>query len=305
MFGTCTAYWWNPLTGVLSSSIGTFDNSLASQSFTTPSASGRADSSNDWMLVCKVPTKVDRPVPLGVSGTWTLVFQDEFNGTSVNESYWQILDPGKTWGPISSDPAVGGTADVSAYDNTADFGNCTWDEDQISVSGSLLTLNQALISGTQYGGAIVSRWPLHHGYYEARLKFTSGWPAWWFAWHGNSSNATDNDFDGTEMDVAEAPVWEGHQNYMACNVHTGGYAGNHTEAGSQTYATDGDWHVVGLHWTTTFLRFYCDGVLVREITNTLYIAQDPGVEYMILNNASPGSGNGTAQWDYVRHWTGG
>lgn len=60
MSSTCTAYWWNPTTGVLcgnsgsAGSIGTFANSLASQSFTTPGDNGTGR--NDWVLVCKVPS---------------------------------------------------------------------------------------------------------------------------------------------------------------------------------------------------------------------------------------------------------
>lgn len=51
MRGTSTAEWWNPLTNNYTAIGGTFANSLSSQSFTTPSAAGRPDSSNDWMLV--------------------------------------------------------------------------------------------------------------------------------------------------------------------------------------------------------------------------------------------------------------
>ncbi len=259
------------------------------------------------------------PVPLGVAGNWTLTFQDEFNGSSIDESSWQIVDPAKSWGLISADPPVG-TAALSTYGNTADFGNvqpsssspsasntdCDWSAGQISVSSSVLTLNQTLITGVHYGGCIVSRFPITQGFYEARIQFTSGWPAWWIAWHGDNNPGTDDEFLGVEMDIAEAVGWENNGNYISSNAHTGGYGANHIQAGTQVHSTDGQWHVVGFWWTNTFIRWYVDGVLVREITNPSYVALLASVHYMILNNAKPANGsNGTASWDYVRHWTGG
>lgn len=53
MSGTCTAYWWNPTTAGFTT-IGTFANSLSAQSFTTPGNNGTG--TNDWFLVCKVPS---------------------------------------------------------------------------------------------------------------------------------------------------------------------------------------------------------------------------------------------------------
>lgn len=49
MAGSTVFRWWNPTTGVTGSSLGSFANSLSSQSFTTPGNNGSG--TNDWCLV--------------------------------------------------------------------------------------------------------------------------------------------------------------------------------------------------------------------------------------------------------------
>lgn len=268
------------------------------------------------------------PSPFGVAGNWTLVFRDEFDGSSLNASLWRVLDPSLPWGTISADPPVG-TATASTYSNTADFdgvappagstpGASTSDKDwaatEINVGSGLLTLTNTLISGKHYGGGIVSRFPIARGFYEARLEFISGWSAWWFAWHGNGG--VNDDFIGNEYDVAEAPDWENHGDHISTNVHTGGYAGSHVEKGPQTITTAAGMHTIGIWITDTFIRWYLDGnsTPVREIlpsgsggADAVYFdSKDFGTQYMILNCGTASNGtNGLARFDYVRHWTGG
>ena len=107
------------------------------------------------------------PVPL-VPGTWTLKFQDEFDGTTVNGAKWRL---GGHYGGIAGS---GGNAPQN-----------------ISVSGGKLQLKaeQRPVSfcGTNYSYATgeVStffNYRQQNGYIEARLKYpavTGLWPAFW------------------------------------------------------------------------------------------------------------------------------
>lgn len=235
------------------------------------------------------------PVPLGVAGSWVLDFRDEFDGTAVDETRWQILDPALTWRALGT------------FANTGDFGNVTWRQQNIAVSGGILTLTLDLDTGTQYGGGIVSLGAQKYGYFESRLQFISGFPAWWIVNHRLGTDATPQDpaVSGTEMDIAESTAFNGTPQLVGNAVHWNGYGVDEQSDLHNTSINDGLFHTFGFWWTPTFYKFYIDGVLDRTFTTA--ISQDQVGEYMVLNNDfwPGGQTAGTANFDYVRHWVGG
>lgn len=235
-----------------------------------------------------------QPQPLGVPGTWSVVVNEDFNGSAVDQSRWQIMDPTLPW-----------TA-ANQYSTMTDFGNCSWRQANVAVSGGQLTLTQNNTGGTQYGGGLVSKFPLSYGFYEARVQFTSGWPAWWISSSRVGSDPIPQDpaVSGTEMDLAEARAWINPQQ-VSHSVHWNGYGSGHqSQEVHPGTADDGNWHTFGFWWTGTSYRFYVDGVLTWTFTSA--ISHGAG-EYMLLNNAYwvGGATTGVARWDYVRYWTGG
>lgn len=233
--------------------------------------------------------------PLGVPGSWTLDFQDEFNGSSIDQSVWQILDPALPWNAMGT------------FANTGDFGNVTWRQQNLSVGNSILTCTLDTAASVQYGGGIVSLGAQKYGYFESRLQFISGFPAWWVVNHRIGTDPTPQDpaVSGTEMDIAESTPFFGTPQTVQNAVHWNGYGAGAQSSLHNTSVTDGGWHTFGMWWTSTFTKFYTDGVLDRTFTTA--VSQDQVSEYMVLNNAywPGGQTAGTANFDYVRHWTGG
>ncbi|HEX2672828.1 MAG TPA: glycoside hydrolase family 16 protein, partial [Polyangiaceae bacterium] len=170
----------------------------------------------------------------------------------------------------------------------------------------LLTLTQNNSGGTQYGGGLLSKFPMSYGFYEARVQFGSTWPAWWISSMrvGNDPIPQDPAVSGTEMDIAESRAWA-NPLQISHSVHWNGYGSGHqSQEVSPGKADDGNWHTFGFWWTGSSYRFYIDGNLTW--TFTAAISHGAG-EYMLLNNAYWVGGNstGVARWDYVRYWTSG
>lgn len=215
--------------------------------------------------------------PAGVAGNWTLKFDDEFSGTSLDTTKWS-----NCW----FSPQCGSMNNVKT-----DPGN-------VSVSGGnlVLTLSSsstgALVSTNPYGGASTG-YQFTYGVVEARIFFPGdgtncyNWPAWWT--DGQSWPA-----DG-EHDIAE--VLGGP---MTVNYHSS--SGAHNQG-----AVPGYW--CGAYHTYTLYRHagggdvYVDGKKVKS-----YSTDDTGTpEYLILNvgySGSPAAFGAASQVkvDYVRAW---
>jgi beta-glucanase (GH16 family) len=234
------------------------------------------------------------PVPLGIPGNWTLKFDDEFNGTSLDTLSWWPNWFGSTRTtitvPINSTEAV-------AYDPA-----------QITVSGGYLNLSLAAkpvtVNGTTYqyrsgmvqtnGSGATS--PFHQftfGAFEARINLpassngaVANWPAWW-------TDGQNWPTDG-EMDVVEG---------------LGGSACYHfhsptTAAGDCPAGNFAGWHTYGANWRNGAVDYYYDGVLVGTLNSGITNAR----MYLILNYSTGGCCTGaivapaTMQVDYVRVW---
>jgi hypothetical protein len=222
-------------------------------------------------------------VPLGVSGSWRLSFNDEFNGTAINTANWRIMDTG--------DQVNWGTQKWRAADSFLD-GN------------GLLVTRLTTASGTLTGGAIYSKWKLSKGYYEARIKHEGGWFAWWIESPemGNGGANEDPAVYGTEMDICEADAWTANVLDKQHAVHWHGYAQYHQTVSASTGIHDNQWHVYGFKWSDAAYDFYVDGAPTYHFTTAISQTLD---EDMIINNASymGSQTSGIAYVDYVRYWT--
>ena len=221
-------------------------------------------------------------IPNGPTGNFTLVFNDEFIGTSLNSTYWS-----NSW-----------------FDGGRQNGVST-SADNVSVGGGYLTLR--LSSSTV--GASVNTNPSDHyegnsaktgfqfitGVVEARINFPGNgtslfnWPAFWTT--GQSWPA-----DG-ENDIAEV-LGPGQ---VTVNYHSN--SGSHNQGAIPGY-WGGKFHTYTLERLTTKSNVYYDGVLVKS-----YASDDTGNAEYIVINLGAGSGplaTGEASQvvvDYVRAWT--
>ena len=227
---------------------------------------------------CGSTTKLE---PRGVPGTWTLTFDDEFNGTRLNTTKWAPC-----WFPGS----YAATSDSCGSKNSV-----TTHKSLVSVANGALTLTVtsssqgALIATNPVGGA--SRgFELRYGVVEARIWFPGNgsacldWPGWW-------TDGQNWPADG-EHDIAE--VLDGQ---MTVNYHSS--SRKYNVGAVPGYWCDG-YHVYTLDREPGRAYVYYDGALVK-----LYTTDDGGaLHYLILNIGSGGVAGYPAKMrvDYVRAW---
>ena len=233
---------------------------------------------------------MSQPTPLGVSGSWTIALNEDFNGSSLNTNIWQYT------------PWPGGTG----------MNNVAIPPSNVSVSNSNLVLT--LSNSTT--GSLVSSLPgnpSNAGFaiggecvWEARINFPGdgthlyNWPAFWILRGKPLPDVT------VEVDIAE--VWSG---AMSTNYHVGYGAPNPLAEGfnySGAYLGDA-FHVWTLHRTATTNYVYIDGVLFKSFavgSGDGGAQQDTGLPmYVMFNSGIQGPYQHTPTKvlvDYVRAW---
>lgn len=193
---------------------------------------------------------------------YTLRWQDEFNGTTLNEAIWNIEVNGNGGGnqelqyyrrenvAIGIDPATGDNCLILTA-RRENFGGKAF------TSGRVTTQNKAAF---------------RHGMLQARIKFPRTadglWPAYWMM--GNDMNKYGWPRCG-EMDIVEL----GHSNGIRNNTqdrYFGGtlhYGPNATAEGHQQYSqeylapetnpiTNDEYHIITVEWDDTNLYMYYD-----------------------------------------------
>jgi len=190
-----------------------------------------------------------------------LIFFDDFEGTSLDTSKWNIC-----------------------YDADRQGGS-SWRDDMVSVSGGYLHLKfkRDAILGAQKSSdpAIANNWiraggirtykrdwssilfENSYGYYEARIKFpvvAGTWGAFWLM-SPTQTYPSNNGKDGIEIDIVE--TINNHQNKYNAALHWDGYETQHKSEGSTLTPVniyDGNFHIFALEWTSSAYIFYVDNV---------------------------------------------
>ncbi|TVP76390.1 MAG: glycosyl hydrolase family protein [Puniceicoccaceae bacterium] len=231
---------------------------------------------------------------------WVLDFSDEFNGTEVDLTKWQIDDS-----PRSRDPRW-----------SRGIHQWFWRPRNVSVADGHLILDvEKTNSNTMATGAISSRpgkYETTFGFFEVRVKIADTTKdthtAFWLQGK-NMGVVTGSGNNGAEVDVFES-AWFG--DFTKAVVHIDGY-GADRRARTRQYDTPGlhdGFNVFGLHWTPNEMRIYYNGV--HKVTYTgRWLPLVP--EWLWLSNGASFGDIGTFQdepigwltsskWDYVRVW---
>jgi beta-glucanase (GH16 family) len=186
---------------------------------------GESPTSGDWLP--------DSPA----GKTWKLIWNDEFNGTKLDASKWEMADNQRRDG--------------------------WWSPKAVSLDGKGHLVISTIKDGDKYlDGCVRTRGKFEHafGYYVAKIqlqKQVGHWPAFWMM--GNGVGIVGNEGrDGTEIDIMEKP-WLDDQ--VTQNLHWDGYGKDHKTAGT-TFNFPGvmeGFHTFSLLWLPDQYVFYIDG----------------------------------------------
>lgn len=232
------------------------------------------------------------------SSEWNLVFSDEFDGSEINESYWNKY------------PAAIDEEDYFYYGSTPETVVCP--ENVYVGDGSLHILAEKKpidlgdgLEHTYRTGILQSRdkVELAYGRYEARIKMPDlpgSNPAFWLMPHKYEDgfsfigleNSSGEEGYGAEVDILEHIYTDG--NSYQTTVHWGGYEASHKSWTAvpkpQIKGDPFDWHVFAVEWTPYSLDFIVDGDVVATYSGE---AVPQGPEFIIFSLGMGGSWIGT------------
>ena len=227
------------------------------------------------------------PMPTGVPGDWTLEFDDEFDGTSLNTAEWST-----GWYGSGITPAVNRTED-----------DC-YDPAEVSEGGGALSLSLVQESENcgqdeQYAAGLVStmgKFSFTYGFIEARvwLPGVPGNPGEVANWPGVWTDGQNWPDDG-EIDIAE-----GLDNGQVCAHFHGPENPGGVKVGCPSGIYADGWHTFAADWEPGSITYYYDGVDIGSVTSGITSAP----MFIVLYNAAGGdvSTPATMKVDYVRVW---
>jgi beta-glucanase (GH16 family) len=184
---------------------------------------------------------------------WVLVFDDEFDGDSLDASKW-----------ITYFPYTATGNDSCEFCRTHGNEGQVYLDSDVVVSNGTLKLIAKRQTATWYSqtrdytsGMIQSRGVWMYGLFEMRCRIPFGmgfWPAFWL-FGGN----------GTEIDDFEIGGQDPGYPHLACGVWVNGkVTGYGTNYRGVDYSED--FHVFSVEWAPFYLIYRIDGIQVFEIT---------------------------------------
>lgn len=252
------------------------------------------------------PALVDPATPVSArprvgGAAQTLIFSDEFHGTTLDVSKWNAVE---------QDRGTGNSGVAYWYKAT-----------NVRLTNGALALGISRLGTDAYGGSRVDS--------QGKFDFTFGTieyaihvpptighlvAAWLQATNGLTPGGV---VDGTARDGAEIDIVEtfSTQNEFGVTIHWDGYGEDHQSSNTVASAPglhDGAWyHTFTLNWTPSQLTVSYDGTVVRTITDPNLISQVQ--EFPIVSNEiiayaqgdihdAPLDWTSTMYVDYVRVW---
>ena len=245
-----------------------------------------------------------KPNNSALPGNWTLQFSDEFNGTEVNASKWNIDNSTQS---RAARPNIG-------------ISDWRWKPENVSVAdGNLILKVYKTGSNSMTNGSVQTYTKYHsqYGYYEARIKIgdaSKGTHTAFWLQGPNQGNVDGTANDGAEIDIFES-AWTGE--YTKSVVHIDGY-GTYHQANTKQYSTPGihsGFHTWGFYWTENVMEIYYDGVFKVRYSDPKWVVRSP--EFLWLSNGASFGLEGDqyfidypigylteTQVDYIRVWKG-
>lgn len=173
---------------------------------------------------------------------WQLIWSDEFNGTGVDGTKWNI---------DSGNPGVNNEKENYQPANVTETnGNLVITAKNENLGGWPYTSGKLNTSG---------KFSVQYGRIEARIKlpaFQGSWPAFWMLGTNIGSVGWPN---CGEIDIMEQVNTN---NTILGTMHWNGGSG-HVQYGSSTTATATDYHIYAVEWDNNSIRWYVDNTLYQ------------------------------------------
>jgi hypothetical protein len=212
-----------------------------------------------------LPTRTNARLPLSDqanAGQWILdtKLSDDFNGTTLDLERWHVNNA------IGNESLGRKPALYTPNNAFVDNGNLN-----IVFRKETLPQKYVKLGFKDYTSAMVrSNVRGFYGYYEARAKpmNSAGSSAFWLAWTGMADNATEIDIfeiGGKTKNAAFDRSYNMNAHLWATPQSTEHVANGSTWVSPWRLADA--FHIYGFDWQPDTLRWYVDGVLVRESKN--------------------------------------
>ncbi len=238
-------------------------------------------------ITVQMGTYVDSCVVTVPERIYTLVWSDEFDGTSLDTANWNIEVNGNGGGNNEEQYYTARSENIRVADGYLCIEALKEDyEGKEYTSGRITTKNKQDFT---------------YGKVEARLKVPKGtgtWPAFWMLGYGGWPNAG-------EIDIMEHVGYD--PKTFHCALHTDNYNGTigNNQSGSESYADDvaNDFHVITMEWVENELQGYdrihisIDGEEIKVFGETAQLQESGDWPfnndfYIILNLAIGGNWGG-------------
>ena len=256
-----------------------------------------------WHFVFKQAIEDNpEPEPDNASSCFKLIWADEFDGTSLDDSKWNY-----DLGNGCPDLCGWGNNEQQHYSNSTE--NVTVEDGVLKIIAKRDTLGGMLYSSGKIHTQ--SKGDFRYGRIEASMKLpeTQGiWPAFWLLPTKNTYGEWPR---SGEIDIMELL---GHEpNKVHGTIHTGlpwNFIGESYTLPSSTFADS--FHVFSIEWAPNTIRWYVDDILYHEVNSDILQPWVPFQEdfYLIFNIAVGGNWPGfpdattvfpqTMEVDYVR-----
>ena len=241
----------------------------------------------------------------GMDVGWNLIFEDEFNGTSLDTNKWHT---GFWWSDADIYCTIEPNNELQLYTPwnviiedgmlklRAQKENLVW-----PFNGELFHYASGMVMTGGRKNKIDPGFTFTYGYAEARIKVPSGqglWPAFWMLPADYNSKP--------EIDIMEIL---GHTPniYRMHYHHSGGSVGGNWDGPDFSQ----DWHVIAVNWDSDEIVWYVDGVEHFRFEDASAISSEP--MYLLLNLAVGGDWPGAPdastpfpsyfEIDYIRVWS--
>jgi beta-glucanase (GH16 family) len=204
------------------------------------------------------------------SDNWVMVWNDEFQGNTLDGSKWSHWQPGPRRQAVNTSESV-------------------------SVTNGALVITTFTREGRHFSGMVSSegRFNMKYGYIEARIAFQGApgaWSSFWLQSPTIGEPPGDPATAGMEIDIAEHRFVDERANRIdqtiSHNIHWDGYGAQHKSASKNSpgLGLAEGYHVYALEWTPECYRFYVDGVLDWQFEGQISRRE----QYILLSSEAEG-----------------